>query len=59
MLNGIKETKMDFDHRNPAEKEYFISKITRTQSAERIKKELAKCDLVCSNCHRERTHGAD
>lgn len=22
----------------------------------KLKEEIAKCDLVCSNCHRDRTH---
>lgn len=48
---------MDFDHR-PGEKKveklsalYFLR-----NNQETIKEEIGKCDLVCSNCHRERTH---
>ncbi len=49
---------MDFDHRNPSEKEDNVSNlIRRGWSKDRILKEIAKCDLVCANCHRIRTHG--
>ena len=44
----------DFDHRNPEEKEFCIgSGLGKT--FEEILRELEKCDLVCSNCHRIRT----
>lgn len=48
---------MDFDHR--AEKQWEISDMTRTKGLtyEDVQAELAKCDLVCANCHRERTFG--
>lgn len=41
----------DFHHRNPAEKEFDWYKL-RLHSWKRIIKELDKCDLLCSNCHR-------
>lgn len=45
---------MDFDHLN--NKEFEISKmILNGRSKEAILKEIAKCELVCSNCHRVRT----
>lgn len=43
---------MDLHHRDPSEKEYTPSKM-RNYSRESIEKELSKCDLLCSNCHRE------
>ncbi len=47
---------MDFDHRNPKEKEFMISRaVERNVSIDKLKREIAKCDLICSNCHRERT----
>lgn len=49
---------MDFDHRDPTQKEIGIA-IARNRGwgKNRLLKEVAKCDLVCSNCHRERTFG--
>ena len=50
---------MDFDHRPEEIKEiniapYAAQKATPTNMA-KIEKEIAKCDLICSNCHRVRT----
>ena len=42
----------DFHHRNPKEKDYSISDHTRAKF-ETIKTEIDKCDVLCSNCHRE------
>lgn len=48
---------MDFDHRVAAHKSDGISKlINRCVPLERIVAEIQKCDLVCANCHRDRTH---
>jgi 5-methylcytosine-specific restriction endonuclease McrA len=44
---------MEFDH-VLGDKEFNISKI-RGRSMKRLKKEIAKCDLICANCHRART----
>lgn len=48
---------MDFDHRDATTKVANISLLVvkRTVSRQRIFEEIAKCDLVCSNCHRIRT----
>src|SRR3989344_3716406 len=43
---------LDFHHIDK-NKEFGISKDGITRSWERIRKELDKCILVCSNCHRE------
>lgn len=45
---------MDFDHVRGV-KRYNISKMAASYSWKAIMDELIKCDLVCSNCHRERT----
>lgn len=45
---------MDFDHKDAAIKKFNISQM-RFNSREKIIEEISKCDLVCSNCHRERT----
>lgn len=47
---------MDFDHRDPRTKLYEIGAI-KMHSMEKLLKEIAKCDVVCANCHRERTFG--
>jgi hypothetical protein len=43
---------LDFHHRDPKQKEFAISG-RHCKSWEKIKQELDKCDLLCSNCHRE------
>lgn len=50
---------MDFDHREGEVKSRTISRMVVGDSAnfEKIMQEIAKCDLVCANCHRVRTHG--
>jgi len=46
---------MDFDHLG--DKEFQISDaIQHSYSIKKIKEEMDKCDLVCSNCHRKRTY---
>lgn len=47
---------MDFDHLEPSKKSFNVG-TWRNQSMEKVVEEIAKCELVCSNCHRERTHG--
>jgi len=47
---------MDFDHRR--DKSFNISEARRRgYSIESIRAEIEKCEVVCSNCHRERTFG--
>jgi hypothetical protein len=46
----------DFDHRDPGQKSFAISQKSRDVSESVLNQELAKCDLVCANCHRLRTH---
>ena len=46
---------MDFDHRPDEEKLFNIS-TNGNKSVERVRQEIEKCDVVCANCHRERTH---
>lgn len=42
----------DFHHLNPEEKDFNLGNKTSTIKWENVKKELDKCILVCSNCHR-------
>lgn len=47
---------MDFDHRDPATKNNSITQMVGNVMAQKtIEKELEKCDLLCSNCHRIKT----
>lgn len=46
---------LDFHHRNGFEKEINISSAVRSWSLERLKIEIAKCDVLCANCHRKET----
>jgi hypothetical protein len=48
---------MDLDHRPEEIKIYTLSKLQFiTKPIDIVLDEIAKCDAVCSNCHRERTH---
>lgn len=48
---------MEFDHRDGAEsKEHRIPYLVNRGSRKRLLEEIAKCDLVCANCHSVRTH---
>lgn len=46
---------MDFDHRDDSEKLDDVSRFTLF-TKKKLLAEIAKCDVVCSNCHRERTY---
>lgn len=46
---------LDFDHIR--DKKYNVSRMIHDGfSWAAIKKEIAKCEVVCANCHRIRTH---
>lgn len=44
---------LDIHHLEPLKKEFSISVDGNTRSWERVKREIEKCVLICSNCHRE------
>lgn len=44
---------LEFHHRDPNKKDFNFGGVNRSFNS--IKSELDKCDLLCSNCHRE-TH---
>jgi hypothetical protein len=52
--NRFDPCQMDFDHRDGSRKRRAISQML-SWSLTAIIKEINKCDLVCSNCHRLRT----
>mgnify|MGYP001607904393 CR=1 FL=1 len=43
----------DFHHTDPNEKDAEICKLLSKKWDEKIEKEIKKCQLLCSNCHRE------
>lgn len=46
---------LDFDHMDPAIKSFSIASVTgRRWSWGKVLKEIAKCEIRCSNCHRIR-----
>ena len=46
---------MDFDHISD-DKEAQVSRLMSCGSWKRVLREIEKCELVCSNCHRVRTY---
>jgi hypothetical protein len=46
---------MDFDHLTKNKDRTIAQLVRAAASLERIKAEIAKCELVCANCHRLRT----
>lgn len=43
---------MEFHHRDPTKKDFGIASNGHTRAINKIKSELDKCDMYCSNCHR-------
>lgn len=47
---------LEYDHRDSSDKFKAVSDIIRgSYSLERVKAEIAKCDVRCANCHRRKT----
>jgi hypothetical protein len=46
---------MDFDHVRGAKRNH-VSRVLQSGSRTGVAAEIDKCDLVCANCHRTRTH---
>lgn len=42
----------DFHHRDPSEKRFSIGSAMGNRSWDELMEEVAKCDLLCANCHR-------
>jgi hypothetical protein len=48
---------LELDHRDPSVKKFNVSDATRRGfSMKNIMLEVEKCDVLCANCHRRRTH---
>jgi len=46
---------MDFDHVRGTKRKNVSSMVNSGVAVSTIEEEMAKCEVVCSNCHRERT----
>lgn len=46
---------LDFHHRDPSKKSSHLSgaAVRKGWSVARLKEEIAKCEVLCSNCHRK------
>ena len=44
---------LEFHHKDPKQKDFNISKMGYGRKFEILLKEVDKCNLLCSNCHRE------
>jgi hypothetical protein len=45
---------LEFHHRNPAEKQEDVARAVRAGwSLQRLESEVAKCVVLCANCHRK------
>ena len=47
---------MDFDHLDEYTKLHEVGFLSSTGRIGALKKEILKCEVVCANCHRARTH---
>ena len=48
---------LDYDHIDPSQKEFSIGEaIGQAQGKQRILDEIAKCRVLCANCHRIHTY---
>lgn len=44
---------LDFHHRDPDTKDFAMSHIHKRAGVDKIKAEIAKCIVLCANCHRK------
>ena len=44
-------TCLEFHHRDPSKKKFQISNEGKHRSIQSLNKEIAKCDVLCKNCH--------
>jgi len=44
---------LEFHHLDPTQKDFEMSKFTKSPLGDFAKEELNKCILLCANCHRE------
>lgn len=46
---------MQFDHRDPSTKKFVIGASLFARPLSAVLEEIEKCDVVCANCHFQRT----
>jgi hypothetical protein len=44
---------LEFHHLDPGQKEFALSVRGLTRSLEEVRREAAKCIVLCANCHAE------
>jgi hypothetical protein len=50
---------LEFDHR-PGERKFGnVYRVLKKYGSDKAWAEVKKCDVVCSNCHKLRTHGRE
>lgn len=47
---------LQFDHRDPSKKLFVIGRVLAIIGRMKLIAEIAKCDVVCANCHIRRTN---
>ena len=47
---------LEFDHRPGTKKLGNVYHVLKKYGIDRAREEIKKCDVVCSNCHKIRTH---
>ena len=52
-LKGKPSRVYDFHHRDPSTKTVPMHRLPHDVGWDRIDTEVAKCDVLCANCHRE------
>lgn len=46
---------LEFDHKNPRGEKVLIGTLLRKQDRTELDREIKKCQLLCTNCHNEKT----
>jgi hypothetical protein len=47
---------LEFDHRPEEKKLDNVYRVLKRYGLEKAMEEIKKCDVVCANCHKHRTH---
>ena len=44
---------LEFHHKDPIQKEGNVGQLARYTSTSKLLEEIAKCEVLCANCHRK------